>query len=78
MTKKIQRSVAIVCLLLNILVLPGLGSVIGGKYEAGVMQLVFFIIGIPLSFICMGIPMMIGAWIWAIFTGVQLLEESDK
>ena len=34
------------------------------------------ILGIPLSFIIIGIPMLVIAWIWSIVTGVQLLDEA--
>ncbi len=74
--KKISNSTAILALILNILVLPGLGSLIGGKTTAGVLQLVLFLIGIPLTFVFIGIPLMIGMWIWALITGIQLVSES--
>lgn len=74
--KKISESLAIVCLLLNIVVLPGLGTLIGGKKKDGILQLVLFLIGIPLSFVLIGIPLVLGAWIWAIVSGVQLIKES--
>ena len=76
--KKVSEALAIVCLVLNILILPGLGSLIGRKTTAGVWQLVLFIIGIPLAFILIGIPMMIAGWIWGIVTGVQIVRECEK
>lgn len=72
----ISQGLAIVALLLNILVLPGLGSIIGGRTKEGVIQLVLFIVGIPLSFILIGLPLMFGMWIWAIVTGVQIVKEA--
>ncbi|MBS3172501.1 hypothetical protein J4438_02900 [Candidatus Woesearchaeota archaeon] len=74
--KKISESRAILCLILNIILLPGLGSLIGRRKKEGVWQLIIFIIGLPLILILIGIPMVIGAWIWGIVTGVDLLEES--
>jgi len=83
--KKPDRALAIIGLIINIFILPGLGSIIGGKVKPGVWQLIIFlgaiIIGIPLSFIIIGIPILIigvmAAWIWGIVTGVQLVEESS-
>ncbi|MBI1970655.1 hypothetical protein HYS47_02835 [Candidatus Woesearchaeota archaeon] len=72
----ISQGLAIVALLLNILVLPGLGSIIGGRTKDGVIQLVLFIVGIPLSFILIGLPLMFAMWVWAIVTGVQIVKEA--
>lgn len=76
--KKVSEALAIVALLLNILVLPGLGSLIGRKTNEGVWQIVLFVLGIPLAFVIVGIPMLIGAWIWGIVTGVQIVKECER
>ncbi|MCD6464633.1 hypothetical protein J7L02_03885 [Candidatus Woesearchaeota archaeon] len=68
---------AIAALLLNILVLPGLGSLIGGRTTEGVIQLVLFIIGIPLCLVLIGIPLVIAMWIWALVTGIQIIKEAE-
>ncbi len=73
---KITEALAIVCLLLNILLMPGLGSIIAGKTGQGIAQLILFIIGIPLSFILIGIPLIIASWIWALVTGIQIVKEA--
>ncbi len=72
----ISQTLAIVCLILNIVILPGLGSLIGGKTKAGIWQIVLCILGIPLSIIIIGIPMIIASWIWGIVTGVDLIKKS--
>ncbi|MEM3405465.1 MAG: hypothetical protein QW117_00615 [Candidatus Pacearchaeota archaeon] len=74
--EKISRDIAIVSLLINILILPGLGSLIGGKTDEGIIQLILFLIGIPLSFILIGIPLIISMWIWALITGIKLIQEA--
>jgi len=76
--KKVSEALAIVCLILNILILPGLGSLIGRKTTAGVWQLILFIVGLPLTLLLIGIPMMIAGWIWGIVTGVQIVRECEK
>ena len=78
--KRPSQGIAIVGLLLNILILPGLGSLIGGKTTAGVLQLVLSLIGLGLIFTLIGavvgIPLLIAMWIWALVTGIQLIKES--
>jgi TM2 domain-containing membrane protein YozV len=75
--KKPSQGIAIAALLLNILVLPGLGTIIGGRTTQGVIQLVLFIIGIPLSMVLIGIPLVIAMWIWALVSGIQIIKEAE-
>lgn len=74
--KKPSQGIAILALLLNVLILPGLGSIVGGKTKVGIIQLVLTLVGIPLSFVFIGIPLIIAMWIWALITGIQLIKES--
>ena len=77
MAKKNSEGLAIAALLINILILPGLGSIIGKRTKEGVYQLVIFAIGVVLTFILIGIPLVIGAWIWALVTGIQMVKEAQ-
>lgn len=86
--KKTSQNLAIICLLLNILILPGLGSLIGGRTKEGIWQLVLVfggialgvsliltLVGIPLGvLVLLGAPL--AAWIWGISTGIKLLQEA--
>jgi len=74
--KKKGLALPIVALILNILILPGLGSIIGGKTKAGIWQLILAVIGIILSGILIGIPILIAAWVWGIVTGIRLIQEA--
>ena len=76
-SKKISPSIAILALLLNILLIPGVGSLVGGRTTAGVWQLILFLVGIPLSFVIVGIPMIGIAWIWGLVTGIQIVKEAE-
>jgi len=76
--KKVSRDIAIVALILNILVLPGVGTIVGGRNKTGIWQIVLAIIGIILSFVLIGIPLIIGVWIWGIFTGIDILKHAKK
>ena len=80
--RKLTRPLAIVAFLLNVLifVLPGIGSLIGGKTKQGIWQLVIAVIGIILSMTAwqlLGFPLVIVSWIWGIVTGVEILRESE-
>ncbi|MBS3146023.1 hypothetical protein J4414_04445 [Candidatus Woesearchaeota archaeon] len=75
--KRPTQGIAIAALLLNILVFPGLGTIIGGRTTEGIYQIVLFIAGIALSFILVGIPIVIGVWIWALVSGIQLIKEAE-
>ena len=75
---KIGQGLAIASLLLNVLILPGLGTLIAGRTKTGVWQVVLTIISIPLILILIGIPLLIGVWIWGLVTGIDIVKESDK
>jgi len=76
-TEKPTQALAIAALILNLLILPGLGTIIGGRTREGVVQLVLFLVGIPLLFILVGIPLMIGVWIWALVSSIQMVKEAQ-
>ena len=83
-----EQSIAILALILNIVILPGLGSLIGGKTKVGVWQIVLFLGGLVfgafLTFSVfgafVGIPLMIlgpiVSWVWGIVTGAKLVREA--
>ncbi|MDO8740594.1 MAG: hypothetical protein Q7J54_03395 [Candidatus Woesearchaeota archaeon] len=76
--KKPDKTLAIVGLILNIVILPGLGTIIAGRTKTGVIQLVLYIIGIPLIFAFgLGLVLMVAMWIWALVTGIQILQQAS-
>ena len=68
---------AVTAMVLNV-ILPGLGSLIVGRTAVGVGQLLLWLIAFPLCFLVIGFPMLIGAWVWSVVTGVRILEESKR
>jgi len=79
--KKIIESTIIAGLIVNIL-LPGLGTIIFGNNETGLIQLILSLIGIILM--CTAIGSIVGfllwasMWIWALVFGVKTLCDSKK
>jgi len=78
MAKKITQEIAILALVLNIIILPGLGTIIGGRTNQGILQLVLFIVSIPLMFLLIGFPLALGIWIWALVSGINILTEAQN
>ena len=68
---------AVAAMVLNVII-PGSGSLVAGRVAVGVVQLLLWVIGVPLSFVLIGIPMVLAAWIWSLVTGIQILEESRR
>jgi TM2 domain-containing membrane protein YozV len=62
-------------LMLN-LVLPGVGSIVAGRTVEGILQLVLFMISLPLCFILIGIPLCVATWAWALATGIKSLNAA--
>ncbi len=72
-TSKKSKALPIVGLLINILILPGLGTLIGGgssRKKSGIIQLILSIIALALIFsvlgMFIGIPLWFAMWIWSI------------
>ena len=79
--KKPDKTLAIVGLILNIVILPGLGTIIAGRTKTGVIQLALYIFAILLDLtligLIIGIPLGIAMWIWALITGIQILQQTS-
>lgn len=77
--KPLEQSTAIVALVLNIVIWPGLGSLIAGEsvgWAQGFLHLLGVVLTITLFFFYIGIPLMIAMWVWGIITGVQLINRA--
>jgi len=70
-----QRGLAIAGLIINILILPGLGTVIGGDVKIGIIQMIISIAAIPLIFIIIGWPIMLAVKVWSIVSSVQQIKK---
>lgn len=79
------RGLAIAALILNIFIVPGLGTLVAGKSRTGAMQLALWVVGavfisaaylysIPVLLI--GGPLWIAAWIWGLVSGIKFIQEA--
>jgi TM2 domain-containing membrane protein YozV len=71
------KTKAIVGLVLNLLVWPGVGTIVGGETRKGTWQIILFFISIPLCFVIIGIPLLIGVWIWAFVSSIHQITKSE-
>ena len=88
--QKPTQGMAIAGLVLNILILPGLGSLINDRVKEGVYQLLLAVFGIIFVFagifmminmvgwtlFCFGAILIAAAWIWGLVTGIKLIKEA--
>lgn len=51
--------------------LPGVGTFFTGQIGLAVGQLLLYIVGVLASFIFIGIPIVLGVWIWGIVTAAN-------
>jgi hypothetical protein len=74
--QEVTHGQAVAAMLLNAMVCPGVGSIVGGRARTGLSQLALFMLGLPLIVVAIGLPMIVAAWIWGLTTGAQLLTEA--
>jgi len=75
------QAIAIVALCLNLLIWPGLGSLVASRIGIGLTQGFLMLLGLILTItiigMIVGIPLMIAMWIWGLVTGIQLIQASS-
>ena len=80
-SKKSIEGTAIVGLIINLFI-PGLGTIVSGRYDIGIAQLVLALVGVFLLPTVMGtaigILILIGVWVWALVSGIKILKETKK
>lgn len=58
--------------------IPGVGSMINGNIGKGVGILVGYVVGFLLSFILIGLPVMLGMWVWGLVDAYRGAEEANR
>ena len=51
--------------------IPGVGSMVNGDTQTGVIILVIWLVGIVTSFFLIGFALILGAWIWGMIDAYQ-------
>jgi TM2 domain-containing membrane protein YozV len=51
--------------------IPGLGSMLNSRVGIGIGILCLYVVGLILTFLLIGIPIALGAWIWGLVDGYQ-------
>jgi hypothetical protein len=77
--RPIEQGTAIIALILNIIIWPGLGSLIAGEqvgWIQGFLTLFGLVLVLTIFGIVVGVPLMVGMWIWGIVTGAQLIQRA--
>jgi TM2 domain-containing membrane protein YozV len=55
--------------------IPGLGSMVNGNVGTGVTILLLNIVGLVLSIVLIGIPLLIGTWIWGLVDAYRSAQQ---
>jgi TM2 domain-containing membrane protein YozV len=55
--------------------IPGLGSMVNGNAGTGVTILLLNIVGLVLSIVLIGIPLLIGSWIWGVVDAYRSAQQ---
>lgn len=90
--QKGDKTLAVIGLLVNIFLMPGAGTIICGRFKAGLMQVILFILGstgifagMILSLLLIGLPILVMgvlfyliAWVWALISSIQILREANQ
>jgi len=58
--------------------IPGLGTMVNGNVGRGVLILALYIVGWVLSFLLIGIPLLIGVWIWGLVDGYTSAQRWNQ
>jgi|SRR5579859_4218761 len=51
--------------------IPGVGSMMNGDTNTGILILVLYVVSVVLSFFVIGLPFLIGLWIWGMIDAYQ-------
>ena len=83
-----SQALSIIGLILNLAILPGLGTIVGGRIKEGIWQIVLLlgsiILGLLLTLTAIGaiigVPIIILGpaviWIWALISGIKMIQEA--
>lgn len=58
--------------------MPGLGTMVNGSVGRGLLILALYAVGWVLSFFLIGIPLLLGAWIWGLVDGYTSAQRWNR
>jgi len=58
--------------------IPGVGSMMNGDTGIGVTILLLYILGLVLSWLLIGIPLLIGMWVWGMVDAYQGAQRWNR
>lgn len=73
-----SKGVAIAGLLLNLFVLPGMGTILTGELKQGSLQFLLSAIGWFTAFLGIGFVLLLISWIWALVTSIETFKNIKK
>ncbi|MBS3162519.1 hypothetical protein J4467_01220 [Candidatus Woesearchaeota archaeon] len=77
--KKSNKGLSVLSLLLNIVIWPGLGTLVSRKFGTGVLQMILSLVGLALMYVMPAAMLIVLiAWIWALVSSVRIIMEAWK
>ncbi|HET7419422.1 MAG TPA: hypothetical protein VFL27_03495 [Candidatus Dormibacteraeota bacterium] len=58
--------------------IPGVGSMINGDTTTGIVILILYIVGWASSWLLIGIPLLVGVWIWGMVDAYQGAQRWNR
>lgn len=72
-----SRNLATAALVLNLFVLPGLGTIMAGRDKEGYWQLGLFVLAVVLTImgLIFALPVV---WLWVLFKSVEMVKQAKR
>lgn len=75
---KSKTTAGLLQLLLPFVGVCGVGRLYAGHTAIGVLQLLLYWVSFPLVLAFVGIPMLVGIWVWTVIDGIVMLSGSPR
>lgn len=77
-TGGLSMNMAIAGLLINLIVLPGLGTIVGGQKKQGYWQVALFLVAVALAVSGINFFVVLGVWIWVLVTSIEIINQARR
>ena len=71
-----RQTRAVIGIVLNLIIMPGLGTIVGGDTRTGLWQIFLVIVGAVTAAWLVGFILIFAAWVWAIVSSVEQLQRA--